>query len=150
MSSPETYFDEVTDLITSFTHRRISRVVMYFLLTFGSIFSFFAPSAILLAQSSPTLTRVWSALFAIAALSCFIGSLMDRWVIEYVMIPLLASILIVFGIALFTSALANDNGLTIPYAMFFGAFAFGLFARWKDVQALLRVTVSLQKGDEAR
>lgn len=149
MSTKETYSDDVSDLILSFTHRRISRVIMYFFLSVGAIVSFFAPSAIFLDQSSVLLTRSWSLSFAIAAIVCLVGSLLDRWIFEYIMIPLLASIFVVFGIVLFTSAYSTQTALTIPYAMFFGAFSFGLFARWKDVQALLKITVVLRSGKKA-
>ncbi len=148
MASVDKLDEEILDLLNSFTHRRIARVGMYFLLFVGSMFSIFAPSEILLQQSSFGLTRAWSVLFAIAAVFCFIGSMLDRWIVEYIMIPLLGSTLMVFGIALLSSAVVEGTGLIVPYAMFFGAFACGLFARWRDVQALLRVAVSLGREDK--
>jgi len=148
MSSPQQADDAIVALLTNFTHRRISRVTMYFFLCVGSVFSIFAPSEILLNQSSSDLTRVWSILFAIAAFSCFIGSFLDRWIVEYSMIPLLGSILVVFGVALLGSAIADHTALIVPYAMFFSAFSFGLVARWRDVQALLRISVALNGKDD--
>lgn len=137
---------DIDDLLVSLTYRRISRVAMYFMLFVGSIFSIAAPSEIFLQQSSTGLSKSWSALFAIAAVSCLIGSLFDRWVVEYVMIPLLASTLMVFGVALLGSAFTSGTAIVVPYAMFFGAFSLGLFARWRDVQSIYRVSVSLQVG----
>lgn len=143
MASLERLDQDISDILISFTHRRISRVAMYFLLFAGSVVSIFAPSEILLQQSSSGLTRAWSCMFAVAAVSCFFGSLFDRWIVEYVFIPLLASILIVFGVALFASSFVNHSALVVPYSMFFGAFSFGLFARWRDVQLLQRVAVTV-------
>lgn len=142
MSSAKEIDDDLIKLLLSFTHRRISRVIMYLLLFVGSVFSIFAPSELLLQETSSGLAKTWSVLFAVAAVSCFVGSLMDRWFVEYVMIPLLGSIMIVFGIALLVSAVSNQTPLIVPYALFFSAFSFGLLARWRDVQSLLRIVVA--------
>lgn len=131
--------DEVFALLDAYTRRRISRVLMYLLLFIGSIFSIIAPSVVLLEQSSTSLSRAWSMAFAVASLSCLIGSFFDRWVVEYTMIPLLFSTLIIFGVALLANSFSTGTGLTVPYACFFAAFAFGFFARWRDVQCIMRV-----------
>lgn len=120
---------------------------MYLLLLFSALFSMFAPSELLLAESSTVLSKSWSGLFALAAFLCLIGSLLDRWVFEYVAIPLLGATLLMFGVALLSSAISSGTGMVIPYSMFFGAFSFGLFARWRDVQCILKVSVSLAKSE---
>ena len=146
--SSEKLDEEVSILVREFLHRRVSRTVMYLLLLLSAGFSVFAPSQLLLEESSDTLAKVWSGLFALAALLCLIGSLLDRWMFEYVAIPLLGATLLMFGVALLSSAISRETGMVIPYSMFFGAFSFGLFARWRDVQCILRVSVSLARCDD--
>ena len=123
---------------------------MYVLLFVGSIVSIFAPSEVLLQQSSTSLTRIWAAFFAVASLICLLGCLFDRWIFEYIAIPLLTSTLLVFGVSLLSSAITTNTALIVPYSMFYGAFSFSLFARWKDVRCMLKVAVSLAecKRDE--
>lgn len=148
MNAPPTMDEEILGFLKGITRRRISRVVMYGLLSIGAIVSAFAPSAVLTEQSSHVLAATWSVMFSIAALVCLVGSVMDRWIAEYTMIPLLSATLIVFGIALVGQSQGSEGWRLIPYAMFFSAFALGLVARWRDVQSLLRVATHLEKEDK--
>lgn len=131
--------DDIVKFLRSFTRRRLTRVVMYGLLTAGAAVSAMAPSQVLSDQSSALFVIVWTACFAAAAGACLIGSVLDRWIAEFVMIPLLSTTLIVFGIALGAQAWADDTWRVLPYAFLMNAYAFGLLARWRDVQALLRI-----------
>ena len=141
--------DDVFSVLRDFTRRRLTRVAMYSLLAIGSVISFFAPSQVLLDQTSSELARIWSLGFAVAALTCFIGSLFDRWIFEYIMLPLLSSTLVVFGGAMIAQAQAEDAAKLLPYFCFFVAFALGLIARWRDVQSLLRLT-TVRVEDEVK
>lgn len=139
----EEYFKKLTRL---FARRRLGRSLMYALLTIGATVSFFTPSQILLQQTSPVTTAIWSLGFSIAAATCLYGSLRDKWIQEYIMIPLLSSTLVVFGIAMVGQANEEEKWLTIPYACFFFAFATGLLIRWKDVHSLVRATSEYSEG----
>ena len=145
--SSEKLDEEVLILIKEFLHRRISRTIMYLLLFLSSVFSVFIEGNLLLGDISGTLIRTWSGLFALSAFLCLVGSILDRWMFEYVSIPLLGATLLMLGVAVLSTAISNNTGLVIPYSMFFGAFSFGLFARWRDVQCILRVSVSLAKSE---
>lgn len=131
--------EDIVVLLKSFSRRRITRILMYGFLAAGAIVSAIAPSAVLVEQSNSTIAIVWSFSFGIAALTCLVGSIFDRWIAEYTMLPLLATTLIAFGIAMVGQAQGDVGWRIIPYAFFFSAFALGLIARWRDVQALLAV-----------
>lgn len=137
-------------LVRLASKRRWSRIVMYGLLTVGSVVSFFAPSQVLLSQTSPTITAIWSLGFALAAFSCLLGALLDRVIYEYVMLPMLSSTLIVFGVAMLGQANSEAKLLLIPYACLFWGFAIKLYIRWRDVYTLVKAAEVLPEiGDEA-
>lgn len=144
MSAPLTMDEEVTRFLRGLTRRRITRVLMYGLITAASVIATLAPSQVLVDQSSNAFGTVWSIAFGAAALTCMIGSIFDRWIAEYTMIPLLASSFMVFGVAMVGQAQADEAWRIVPYALFFSAFALGLVARWRDVQSLLRVATHLE------
>lgn len=131
--------EDIVVLLKSFGRRRLTRILMYGCLAAGAIISGLAPSAVLVEQSNSTVAIVWSFSFGIASLTCLVGSIFDRWIAEYTMLPLLATTLTVFGIAMVGGAQDDVGWRIVPYAFFFSAFALGLVARWRDVQALLTV-----------
>ncbi len=130
------YSQEIAQTLKERQKPRWARMLMYFCLSLGGLMSQIAPSQILLDQSSSTLSSIWSFCFVIAAFVCFLGAIFDRWIAEYVMIPLLASTLFLFGTALLTESISADSLITVPYGLFFLAYGFGLITRWRDIQLL--------------
>lgn len=131
----EDHFFKILNLVSK---RRISRIIMYSLLTIGSVISFFAPSQVLLAQTSPAVTAIWSLGFCFAASVSLLGSIRDRLLYEYASLPMLSSTLAVFGIAMIGQSSSEEKLLLIPYACLFWGFALMLYMRWKDVHILVK------------
>jgi hypothetical protein len=131
-------------------HRRVTRILVYAFLAAAGISSFMAPSQVVTTQSAGDMIgTIWTVLFTAAAVTCFLGSLLDRWVVEYVMLPLLYSSILVLAVIFTIQVPTNEAGVRLlPFAMLFYAFSFSLLVRWRDVQALLRATKELKEGEE--
>src|SRR5690554_5688182 len=115
--------DNVLAVLKNATKRRISRITMYLLLSVGALISSAAPSQVVLDQSSYSVYRIWSIAFGIAAVTCLIGAISDRWFPEYTMIPLLFTTLLIFGITLISQSYEDSLWRISPYGLFFIAFS---------------------------
>ena len=144
MNAPLTVDEEIARFLRGITKRRVSRVFMYGLVTIAAGIGIVSPSKVLMDQSSGALSLVWAIAFGVASLTCMIGSIFDRWIAEYTMIPLLSSSFMMFGVAMIGQAHQEEAWRIVPYALFFGAYSLGLVARWRDVQSLLRVASHLE------
>lgn len=111
---------------------------MYVALILAGVLTLFVPFEAIEDQVEPLVVKSWSLGLAISSISCAWGSLTDRWIGEYVGLPLLAS---VFGIWAFAILIAGglDNLPVTVFGLIILGFASGLVARWRDVQAIKRV-----------
>lgn len=123
------------ELLRGLTVRRIGRVIMYFLLTGAGVMTTLYPSDIVKAQVGGNVVVAWSVAMTISAAICLYGAITDRWIGEYTALPLLGSVLGLYG---FSVILASDSDSLPRFA--FGlivlSYASGLAARWKDVREI--------------
>lgn len=117
--------------------RRTGRVLMYgSLVVSGSVATVY-PSQIVLYQTRESVALFWSLSMVVSAVICLYGSVTDRWIGEYVGIPLLSTTMIFYGlIALRSAGHDGFTGALFAYGFLILAFAFGLFARWRDIQLI--------------
>lgn len=119
--------------------RRWSRVCAYGLLSSSGAASLTFPALLVSDQVGRGTVIIDSIVVTAGAALCFIGSLADRWIIEYVILPLLVIALFVFGAAaIFASHEIHDNSL-IAVGLMLMAFGSGFLARWQDVRAISKV-----------
>jgi hypothetical protein len=117
--------------------RRLGRVLMYLsLVASGSVASVY-PSQLVLYQTNGKVGLFWALCLAVSAAICLYGSATDRWIGEYTGIPLLSTTMIFYGlIALKSAGHDGYTGALYAYGFLILGFAFGLIARWRDVQLI--------------
>lgn len=124
--------DEVS-VLRRHTRWRVFRSIMYALLTVTGAIVTFYPSPLVIDQVGQFVAVIWGVLLTVSAFGAFLGSIGDRWIGEYVFLPLLWSSLALYG----CSAL---KGSTTPLSTLFAfgllimGFSSGLIARWQDVR----------------
>lgn len=128
--------------------RRMGRIAMYGGLVASGTLLIFYPSQLVDSQVSHVIGLSWSISMVISSFICFVGSVTDRWIGEYAGIPLLASVIALYGISAFAGA---DGSLTlVAFGLLITSFAAGLAARWQDVRAIKHVASYLgAKSKEA-
>lgn len=138
--------DQGATLLTASHIRRVGRSAMYAgLFLTGIVFSF-TPSDVISDELAPVAVICWSAAMAATALVCFVGSVSGRWIGEYSGIPLLAATLAVYSVATLSQA-DEDSLARVAYAILLMSFASGLFARWRDVQRIRKVSMEGTTGE---
>lgn len=130
--------DKGEALLNNYGVRRMARFVMYVSLMFAGGLTLFVPMTSLESEVKPWVVISWSLSLAISSTSCAWGSLTDRWIGEYVGLPLLASVFGIWALAILLAAGLSNLPLTIFGLIIFG-FTSGLVARWRDVQAIKKV-----------
>lgn len=94
-----------------------------------------SPNVSSAAAAASYLVLVWDAFLVVGGLCSAIGAITQRWIGEYVGLPLLASVFAVYGVA----ALVGGR----PFALAGGAAFLGITAlfagRWLDVAAVRRL-----------
>ena len=117
--------------------RRVGRVLMYFSLVVSGCVATIYPSQLVQYQTNPTIGVFWSVCMTVSSAICLYGSVTDRWIGEYTGIPLLSTTMIFYGlIALKSAGHDGYSGALFAYGFLILAFAFGLFARWRDIQLI--------------
>lgn len=126
--------------------KRYFRVVAYGLFSLAGLGMVVWPSPAVERATSPTsglLIYVWAGVFLLAGTSAFIGSVTGRWLGEYVGLPALASVFLVYGLA----ALGSGSAMALAAGCALSAVAFVLLALWHDVEVVRREAVrGLSKG----
>jgi len=120
--------------------RRITRVVMYVGLFLAGLITTIYPSSLVIDQVGGVVVIFWSVSMMFSSALCAYGSFTDRWIGEYSGIPLLASVLALYGISAITSSVKIDSGPLLAYGVVVLAFASGLAARWKDVSDIKKTS----------
>lgn len=146
----QSWTEEVYTILRIKAYRRWTRVLVYFFLTASAVASAVVPSNTVESQSDGGLIGdLWTLTFGIAAIVCFVGSLIDRWYFEYMGLPMLYSSILVLAIILTVQIPSSPAGWQLlPFALLFYAFSFSLLARWRDVQALVKASRELREGEE--
>jgi hypothetical protein len=111
---------------------------MYSSLVLSGIFLMFDPSRIVTLAVPSWVGQAWTICMVASALICLYGAVTDRWLGEYTGIPLLASVMLMYGGSALSVAKDEPNNTTlIGFGLILVGFGCGLWARWKDVETLL-------------
>lgn len=115
--------------------RRYARALMYFFIAVAGVVGVKFPSGVVSEAGSSLVVFFWAVAMAFSAAVCFGGSLFDRWLGEYAGLPLLIAVLALYGVSTLQLAGA-DHPARYAYGFLIISYAFGLFARWRDVNQL--------------
>lgn len=119
--------------------RRMGRVLMYAGLAVSGVLATIFPSKLVSDEVTHVVATIWAVCMIVSALICLYGAVTDRWIGEYTGLPLLASVLALYG----GSALAASDSESLPllaYGILVLSFAFGLSSRWKDVSEIKKAS----------
>jgi len=121
---------------------------MYGGLILSGIFAAIDPSRLVTEQISALMALLWAVAMSVSAAICFYGSLTDQWIGEFTGIPLLASVLALYGGSAVLSS--EDEGLVLlAYGLVVLSFAAGLIARWRDVREIKNNATDMGTGKGA-
>lgn len=148
----------VSDLAAHYAHqrkptnRRWAYAAGYLLMAVAGIFAGIWPSPNVsnAAAANQYLVLTWDAFLVLGGLFSSIGAVTERWLGEYVGLPLLGSVFAVYGLASF----ASPNRAAFAAGAVFLAIALLITSRWLDVSYARRLSrYSLQHqvrdgGDE--
>ncbi|QEM40894.1 MAG: hypothetical protein [Phage AS32] len=107
---------------------------MYLGLFLSGAFALYDPPQLIESQTTAKVVTAWAAGMIISSLMCLYSSVTDRWIGEYSGLPLLFSVLGLFGFAVLWSALELNSVPVCAYSFVILAFASGLVARWQDIR----------------
>lgn len=125
--------------------RRTGRILMYLGLSISGILTTLFPSRLVEDQVGGPVVLCWSLGMLVSALTCFYGAVTDKWIGEYTGIPLLASVLGLYGLS--ALAASDSHSLAIlAYGLIVVSFASGLVARWRDLQVVKKAAEDTKEG----
>lgn len=115
-------------------HERLrgARALMYGCLVFAGVCAMFFRSDLVDRQVGPVVNFIWAVCMAISSSICLYGALSDKWIGEYSGLPLLFSVLGLYGLSALFGADWNPSPL-FGYGLIVVGFSSGLIARWQDV-----------------
>lgn len=137
------YDDELAQLLNVLRVGRRWSIIRYMLIVAVGVASLFAPSTVLLTQTTNTATLICSLLWTGCGLTCLVSVLRDRRTGEFFGIPGLIGGLTLWAAALMIQAF-TVTPVTVPYGLALLALAASLKKRETEVRALM--TVSDQFG----
>lgn len=85
---------------------------------------------------------VWDAFLLVGGLASGFGAVTDRWVGEYIGLPLLVAVFGVYGVSAFFTALASESPASIAGGMALSSIALLFIGRWRDL-GMIRRTASV-------
>lgn len=131
------------------TLRRGWRIPMYAGLVVSGVFATIDPSRLVIRQVSFVVAILWAVAMIVSALICLFGALTDRWIGEYTGLPLLASVLALYGGSALLSYSAETGFVILAYGAVVISFSFGLMARWVDVKLVKKASAGgyRRRGD---
>lgn len=120
--------------------RRFVYAAGYLLMAVAGVFAGLWPSPSVenAAASSQLLVTVWNAFLLVGGLASAIGAITERWIGEYVGLPLLASVFAVYGVA----AVASGRETSYAAGAAFVGIALLFMGRWVDVAAVRRLATA--------
>lgn len=132
-------------LMQDLKRNRSWRVPMYAGLVVSGIFVTVDPSELVAQQVSHLVSILWAVGMIVSAAICLYGAVTDKWIGEYTGIPLLASVLMLYG---GSAILATGTGglLIAGYGLTMVSFSCGLVARWFDVRKVKQNAGGAGKG----
>lgn len=118
---------------TGFNYLRKSlRGLSYLAFVVGSAFGIFYPGTTITSLSSEHFAVAWAGFFLVSSLICFVGVAMQNWVVEYIGLPMLSGVFLVFSVCLFASVGPQTmNLLTFGFVTL--GVAFHLFFRFIEL-----------------
>jgi uncharacterized membrane protein HdeD (DUF308 family) len=141
----------VSDLAAHYAHqrkptkRRWAYAAGYLLMAVAGVFAGIWPSQNVsnAAAAEEWLVLVWVAFLVIGGICSSVGAATERWLGEYIGLPLLGSVFAVYGLAAF----ANTSRSVYAAGALFLAIALLISSRWLDVsyaRGLARVAIQAQ------
>lgn len=129
-------------------HRRANRArtFMYSCLAGAGLCTVLFPSQLVEDQVGFVVVEIWSVAMMVSSLTALYGAVTDRWIGEYVALPLLFTVMFLYGCSALLGAGLNPSPL-FAYGLVVIAFSAGLVARWQDVVKVKHVAV-LQGMDD--
>lgn len=127
-------------MLDSHRRRRPLRVLAYALLAVGALVLMVDPTQSLQGQSI-AIRWVWSGLLLAGSLSAVYGAARDRYMVEFVGLPLLMASFVGLTIVL---AARHTTG-TIAFGCFLGAIVVIMWSRWLDLWRLVTTTVRAER-----
>jgi predicted MFS family arabinose efflux permease len=123
-------------LIAVLSKGRFARILVYSFIFLGGVFSLIAPSEVMQNSANDLVVKTCSIIWLIGGGVSLIGTLLDHWAEERVMIPLLIPGVVIFAGALFFQS--GETGLRlIPYGFMFLVIPALLWYRYEHVKGLL-------------
>lgn len=130
-------------MLDSHRRRRPLRILAYALLAAGATVLLADPTRSLEGQS--VLTRwVWSAFLLAGTLLATYGSWRDRYLAEFMGLPLLMTALFVFVVLL----VAGWTTGSVAFACFLGSLFVVMFSRWLDLWRLVSASTRAERKRE--
>lgn len=131
---------EVRKVLDSHRRRRPLRVLAYGLLAAGAGVLLVDPTRSLRGQSIQ-IRWVWSAFLLVGTLLAVYGSAWDRYIAEFIGLPLLMTALLVFVVLL---AAGHTTG-SIAFGCFLASLLVVLHSRWLDLWKLLGASTRAER-----
>lgn len=128
-------------MLDSHRRRRPLRVLAYSLLAAGAGVLLVDPTRSLEGQSI-TIRWVWSGLLAVGTVLAIYGSLRDRYLAEFVGLPLLMAGMTAFVVLL---AFAHTTG-SIAFGCFLAALVVIMWSRFRDLWGLVTASTRAERG----
>lgn len=121
--------------------RRVGRILMYGGLVLSGLFLSFRPSRVVTDSVPSWVATAWALCMIVSALICFAGAMTDRWIGEFAGIPLLSSVMALYGLSALSVVWNSEpeNLTLLAFSLILLSFSAGLLARWRDVQSLLNL-----------
>lgn len=117
---------------------RVLRPSAYGLMGTAGVLLLFSP---MMWQELGTIAIFMSAFLALGGVLACIGCVTERWVGEYIGIPLLTSSFTVFGVIQSASALHVAPLAALANLAILVGVSLGLWGRWREVRAVYRLAV---------
>lgn len=125
-----------------------ARTFMYGCLTGAGVMTVLFPSDLVEEQVGFVVVQIWSFFLVVSSLTAFYGAVTDRWIGEYVALPLLFTVMFLYGCSALLGAGLEPSPL-FAYGLVVIAFSAGLVARWQDVREVKRAAVIQGTDDQA-
>lgn len=108
---------------------------MYVGLTLSGIFALMFKSPLISDEVGSFVYSCWAVGMMVSSGLSAWGSMTDRWLGEYVGLPLLSSVLALYGISAMLAATSRGFPI-LAYGLLILSCALGMLGRWRDVQAI--------------